>query len=83
MKASVMRFEDLVVWQNVHEFALTAAVCLNLPPPRNLWHVVSIAAHHRPPLPRTLRKGSKDAEKRADSAFTASPEFPSKNLEPI
>ena len=35
------------------------------------------------PLPRTLRKGSGNAEKRTNSAFAASHKVPSKNLDTV
>lgn len=83
MRMPAARFEDLGVWQEAHLFVLEPTVCLG--PSPNLKPLVC-----RPnfgalpsPLPRTVRKGSRNAEKETNSVFAASHQVPSKNFDAI
>ena len=60
MRTPATRFEDLVVWQKAHQFVLVAYPDLKLMAYRLNFGALPF------PLPRTLRKGSRNADKRTN-----------------
>jgi len=83
MKAPATRFEDLVVWQKAHQFVLaTYGLTRTFSDLRPMVCPLNGGAQQSP-LPQTLRKDSRNAEKQTNSVFITSHKVPSKNLDTI